>query len=1007
MDDPLKPKPVPLAAETVLWFEFLLDPHKITQHLLRPHPEPSAMELIMQFISMTPDTAMASVVTPGSDLQVPPGAGPIPGGTPTTPTATGGVGMPHSPQRPASQENGGVGGGGLQLTRKQLALKILELKVATWLKWDLDALEKNLPVIMQLALLRDLCTISYGCTLSIPLPSDFDLKISTTGNERAARFALTIYHRLLLRLQLIKEQALKTPRPPNTMYQTVDQLQQFLDSPTQPSIEYLQQLCSSAKPFYVFHYDSFVTLQCDDLGTGQNYDLMHLITPQELRAQLHYELAQYYLYTKQYVLAREAAAACNSNLQAIPPQTTLYFCHIRAAELEGLLQACGISAQEQTLLEKFQQSLLNSYTDIVPILRLDNRAREIPLVSRRQLELDIEGSLSTGLLKETVQLQLQVAALNVVRNIFEWGSIFGSVEYFEKYRELDCLSPLVEALQEVLPHCSPNEQPALKHFLIDCLLHQGGGQSRPLLQTVRGIGLFSADELQDLDEQMLQAAPPVPTNSLASLSDWMCHSKMNRVDVGALERQLISCTNANTVRILLVKLCGTAPGKPLWAINPSWDVPQPLKTLIMAMPVSFLQDFSYVLLGKARELATRGNYIDAVSMLSVLKSETQRQEMAANVQLMCKLLTWEILHIQITQCLEEWHQKPLDLQALGGRCKQCLGALQAGDSMVPRPDILESCAIMLLNLTEFPPLLYLDKRAGPLELPLAFAATFIEMEKMKGTKKVCRDAWELMLSMFLNVPKRGTAGVGGISSLQAFLQRIRHQSVFGLAISMIGKIHNILKDDPNHDLSCEYMQLWPTSINNPISYSLRSVCEILQWLISEALSYYPQTISWLKMKGDLDLAIGNNESAMRCYVNALVTGTDYCTMPLQRNVADDYVIRKMIRCAANLGCHMQATVLCQFLEEIDYGIVFKNLSEKSSNFTDAMDAYYSCIWDTTLLEFIVNLHAKRGEHSRKLEAISMMGTLELNANNNEEIKRECAMVRKSRFLRALAKQYLL
>lgn len=110
---------------------------------------------------------------------------------------------------------------------------------------------------------------------------------------------------------------------------------------------------------------------------------------------------------------------------------------------------------------------------------------------------------------------------------------------------------------------------------------------------------------------------------------------------------------------------------------------------------------------------------------------------------------------------------------------------------------------------------------------------------------------------------------------------------------------------------------------------------------------------------------------MRCYVNALVTGTDYCTMPLQRNVADDYVIRKMIRCAANLGCHMQATVLCQFLDEIDYGIVFKNLSEKSSNFTDAMDAYYSCIWDTTLLEFIVNLHAKRGEHSRKLEAVGI------------------------------------
>lgn len=38
MDDPLKPKAVSLAAETVLWFEFLLDPELITKHLKKTNP---------------------------------------------------------------------------------------------------------------------------------------------------------------------------------------------------------------------------------------------------------------------------------------------------------------------------------------------------------------------------------------------------------------------------------------------------------------------------------------------------------------------------------------------------------------------------------------------------------------------------------------------------------------------------------------------------------------------------------------------------------------------------------------------------------------------------------------------------------------------------------------------------------------------------------------------------------------------------------------------------------
>lgn len=39
--------------------------------------------------------------------------------------------------------------------------------------------------------------------------------------------------------------------------------------------------------------------------------------------------------------------------------------------------------------------------------------------------------------------------------------------------------------------------------------------------------------------------------------------------------------------------------------------------------------------------------------------------------------------------------------------------------------------------------------------------------------------------------------------------------------------------------------------------------------------------------------------------------------------------------------------------------------------------------------------------------IAVIGQLELNANNNEEVKREAASIRRIKFLRSLAKQYLL
>ena len=46
-------------------------------------------------------------------------------------------------------------------------------------------------------------------------------------------------------------------------------------------------------------------------------------------------------------------------------------------------------------------------------------------------------------------------------------------------------------------------------------------------------------------------------------------------------------------------------------------------------------------------------------------------------------------------------------------------------------------------------------------------------------------------------------------------------------------------------------------------------------------------------------------------------------------------------------------VLSQFVDEVDYPTAFKAFQEKSNH--DAMDTYYNCIWDVTILEYLVSI----------------------------------------------------
>lgn len=94
---------------------------------------------------------------------------------------------------------------GLKIGRKLLALKILGLKAASYLKWNLQVIERNLSLQKQVQLLSDLCSITSGKLVNLPLSLVHECQLGPHGSKGAFNFALTLYHRWVLRAQVLKE----------------------------------------------------------------------------------------------------------------------------------------------------------------------------------------------------------------------------------------------------------------------------------------------------------------------------------------------------------------------------------------------------------------------------------------------------------------------------------------------------------------------------------------------------------------------------------------------------------------------------------------------------------------------------------------------------------------------------------------------------------------------------------------------------------------------------------
>ena len=160
-----------LAPCKTLWFEFLLTPDLLGKHLNQKNPDPNPIELIISFLNNinTNSSSSSSSTTTNNDENVNNNGVPI-NSVPINSVPINSVPINSVPQpinngqlvivsnQDGSNSNSTENGINLN-SKKYLGIRLLALKVASFLRFDLDTLESNLPITMQFTLLNELIRI--------------------------------------------------------------------------------------------------------------------------------------------------------------------------------------------------------------------------------------------------------------------------------------------------------------------------------------------------------------------------------------------------------------------------------------------------------------------------------------------------------------------------------------------------------------------------------------------------------------------------------------------------------------------------------------------------------------------------------------------------------------------------------------------------------------------------------------------------------------------------------
>ncbi|KAM6373254.1 integrator complex subunit 8 isoform 1-T1 [Alca torda] len=971
------------------WFEFLLEESLLEQHLQKPSPDPPPVQLIVQFL----EQASKPSVNEQNQVQPPPD------------------------------------------NKRNRILKLLALKVAAHLKWDLDVLEKSLSVPVLNMLLNELLCIS-----KVP-PGTKHVDVDLSSLPPTTAMAILLYNRWAIRTIVQSSFPVKQVKPGPPQLNVMNQMQQekeltenilkVLKEQAADSILVLEGALKLNKDLYVHTIRTLDLLAMEPgmvNGETESSTAGLKISAEEIQCQVCYDLGAIYFQQGStnaavHENAREKFFK-TKELIAKNGSSSLHFT-IDEERLAGYCQACGVltsssddASQQATPYSQIHSCMKSgNYQDLVKIFLEDNLTLSLPVQFRQSVlrELFQKAQQGNDALDEVC---FKVCVCNTVCDVLQGRTI--DIQFCQLF-----LKPSKEKIDFLLEVCSrsinlENASEALKRkmaaFLKNLCL---GLEDLQLVFMISShelfIKLLKDDERKLLIDQMRKRSPRINlcTKPVTSFYDIPASASVN---IGQLEHQLILSVDPWRIRQILIELHGMTSERQFWTISNKWEVPNVYGNVILGIKDNLTRDLVYILMAKGLHCCAIKDFVHAKQLFAaclelVTEFSPKLRQVMLNEMLLLDIYTHE------AGAGVSGERPPSDL------ISRVRGYLEMRVPDIPlRQVIAEECVAFLLNWRENEYLtmqvpLPLVQTNPYVKLGQLLAATCKELPGPKESRRTAKDLWEVVVQIcsVSNQHKRGndgrvslikhresTLGIMYRSELLSFIKKLREPLVLTTILSLFVKLHNVREDIVN-DIAAEHISIWPSSIPNLQSVDFEAVAVTVKELVSYALTINANNHFWLIIQADIYFATNQYSAALHYYLQAGAVCSDFFNKMVPPDVYTDQVIKRMIKCCSLLNCHTQVAILCQFLREVDYKTAFKALQEQNSH--DAMDSYYEYIWDVTILEYLTYLHHKRGETDKRQIAIKAIGQTELNASNPEEVLQLAAQRRKKKFLQAMAKLY--